>query len=118
MNFMDFRHFLGNQTSLSRADYRAFQLLDYYKYSTQDRYLEGHYEHHFNGFVMNGFPLINKLKSQLVLSAHYLWTPTSLNYLELGVGLEHLLKIIRVDFVMGLQEGNQVSTGIRLGVGF
>ena len=86
MFFMDYRHPIGNQTSLSRTDYRSFQLLDYYKYSTRDRYVEGHYEHHFNGFVMNGFPLINKLKSQLVLSAHYLWTPTSRNYLELGVG--------------------------------
>ena len=118
MFFMDYHHPLGNQTSLSRTDYRAFQLLDYYQYSTRDRYIEGHYEHHFNGFVMNGFPLINKLKSQLVLSAHYLWTPTANNYLELGVGLEHLLKIIRVDFIVGLQEGSQVSTGIRFGFGF
>lgn len=116
--FMDFRHFLGNQTALSRSDYWAFQLLDYYKFSTQDRYLEGHYEHHFNGFIMNGFPLINKLKSQLVLSAHYLWTPTSFNYLELGVGLEHIFKVLRVDFVVGLQENQQVSTGFRFGFGF
>ncbi|HAS40197.1 MAG TPA: hypothetical protein DCS93_06945 [Microscillaceae bacterium] len=118
MFFMDYHHPLGNQTSLSRTDYRAFQLLDYYQYSTRDRYIEGHYEHHFNGFVMNGFPLINKLKSQLVLSAHYLWTPTANNYLELGIGLEHLLKIVRVDFIVGLQEGSQVSTGIRFGFGF
>lgn len=116
--FMDYQHFLGNQTLFSRSDYRAFQLLDYYKFSTQDRYLTGHYEHHFNGFFMNGLPLINKLKSQLVLSAHYLWTPTASNYLELGVGLEHILKFIRVDFVVGLQEGQQVSSGIRLGLGF
>ncbi|OJJ21841.1 hypothetical protein BKI52_10310 [marine bacterium AO1-C] len=118
MFFMDYRHPIGNQTSLSRTDYRSFQLLDYYKYSTRDRYVEGHYEHHFNGFVMNGFPLINKLKSQLVLSAHYLWTPTSRNYLELGIGLEHLFKIMRVDFIVGLQEGNQVSSGFRFGFGF
>lgn len=118
MYFMDFRHFSGNQTGLLKSSGNAFQLLDYYRYSTQDRYLEGHYEHHFNGFVMNGFPLINKLKSQLVLSANYLWTPTSRNYLELGIGLEHIFKIMRFDFIVGLQEGNQVSSGFRFGLGF
>lgn len=118
MSFMDFRHFSGNQTGLIKGNSDSFQLLDYYKYSTQDRYLEGHFEHHFNGFIMNGFPLINKLKSQLVASAHYLWTPTSLNYLELGVGLEHIFKVIRFDFVVGLQEGNQISSGFRFGFGF
>ncbi|EAY30239.1 DUF5686 and carboxypeptidase regulatory-like domain-containing protein [Microscilla marina] len=118
MYFMDFRHFSGNQTGLLKGSSNAFQLLEYYRYSTQDRYLEGHYEHHFNGFVMNGFPLINKLKSQLVISANYLWTPTSLNYLELGIGLEHILKIMRFDFIVGLQEGNQVSSGFRFGFGF
>lgn len=118
MYLTDFQHFTGNQTLLSSKSYQAFQLLEYYKYSTQDRYLEGHYAHHFNGFVMNGIPLINRLKAQLVLSANYLWTPQALNYLELGIGLENIFKIYRVDIITSIQEGQQMSIGARIGFGF
>jgi len=37
---------------------------------------------------------------------------------ELGVGLEHILKFLRADFYTGFQSGAKVRTGLRLGFGF
>ncbi|RNI28573.1 DUF5686 and carboxypeptidase regulatory-like domain-containing protein [Rufibacter latericius] len=115
--FMDFRHFSGNRTILS-GDFSGFQLLDYYRFSTQKTYVEAHYSHHFNGFILNKLPLIRKLKWQEVGSVNYLHTDAAGHYLELGVGLEHLFKVFRVDFVTGFQERQKVSSGIRIGYGF
>ena len=105
------------------ADFAQFQLLDYYQYSTRARYVEAHYNHHFNGFIFNKVPLLRRLKWQEVFTLNYLYTPTAGNYLELGAGIEHIFGLGRVDFYTRLQAGsNQPSlganTGLRLGLGF
>jgi hypothetical protein len=117
MRLMDFRHFSGNRTIFA-GEYTGFQLLDYYRYSTRHRYLEGHFEHHFNGFLFNKVPLFRRLKWQEVVSLHYLNTRESNNYLELGLGVEHIFKVLRVDFVTSFQEQQKVRTGLRIGLGF
>ncbi|MBF8965404.1 carboxypeptidase-like regulatory domain-containing protein [Pontibacter sp. FD36] len=117
MRLMDYRHFNGNRTIFAGV-YTGFQLLDYYRYSTNSRYLEGHYEHHFNGFLFNKIPLFRRLKWQEVVSLHYLNTRKSENYLELGLGIEHIFKVLRVDFFTSFQERQKVHTGVRVGFGF
>ena len=117
MTFIDYRHFSGNQTFLA-GNFSQFQLLDYYRFSTNNTYLEAHYDHHFNGFIFNKIPLFRKLKWQEVASLNYLTTPQAGHYVELGAGVEHILKVFRVDFYTALQSGQRLGTGFRLGVGF
>ena len=117
VTFIDYRHFSGNQTLLA-ADFRQFQLLDYYRFSTNDSYVEGHYSHHFNGFIFNKVPLLRRLKWQEVASLNYLRTAQAGHYLELGAGIEHIFKVVRVDFYTALQSGQKLGTGLRVGVGF
>ena len=117
LTFADYRHFSGNRTLLA-ADFSQFQLLDYYQYSTRAHYVEGHYSHHFNGFIFNKLPLFRRLKWQEVFSLNYLYTPTASHYLELGAGIEHIFGLGRVDFFTSLQSGQNVGTGLRLGLGF
>ncbi|WP_310396780.1 DUF5686 and carboxypeptidase regulatory-like domain-containing protein [Hymenobacter sp.] len=117
MTFADYRHFSGNQTILT-GSFSNFQLLDYYRFSTNNTYLEAHYDHHFNGFFLNNIPLLRKLKWQEVASLNYLRTARVGHYVELGVGIEHILKVVRVDFYGALQSGERVGTGLRLGFGF
>lgn len=117
MTFADYRHFSGNRTLLA-SNFSEFQLLDYYQYSTRASYFEGHFDHHFNGFFFNRLPLLRSLKWQEVVSLNYLHTAQIGHYLELGAGVEHIFKIARVDFYTGLQSGERVGTGVRVGLGF
>ena len=117
LTFVDYRHFAGNQTLLS-GNFSEFQLLDYYRFSTNNTYLEAHYDHHFNGFIFNKVPLFRKLKWQEVASFNYLTTAQAGHYMELGAGIEHILKVLRVDFYSALQSGQRLGTGFRVGVGF
>lgn len=117
MTFIDYRHFSGNRTILT-GDFSDFQLLDYYRFSTNNSYFEGHYNHHFNGFILNKVPLLRRLKWQEVASLNYLHTAAAGHYLELGVGIEHIVKVLRVDFYTALQSGERLGTGLRFGLGF
>ena len=115
--FMDYKHFGGNRT-IYAGGFGGFQLLDYYRYSTSNSYLEAHYSHEFNGFIFNKVPLFRRLKWQEVVTINYLRTQESNNYLELGVGIEHIFKILRVDFITSFQSKEKVGSGIRVGFGF
>ncbi len=117
LTFIDYRHFAGNQTLLT-GSFDQFQLLDYYRFSTRRSYFEAHYDHHFNGFIFNKVPLFRRLKLQEVVSLNYLTTPQAGQYVELGAGVEHLLKVLRVDFYTALQSGQKLGTGFRVGYGF
>ena len=117
MTFIDYRHFSGNQTILA-GNFSNFQLLDYYRFSTNNTYLEAHYDHHFNGFFFDRIPLLRKLKWQEVASFNYLTTAQAGHYLELGAGIEHIFKVVRIDGYSALQSGQRLGTGLRVGLGF
>ncbi|CAN5576748.1 DUF5686 and carboxypeptidase regulatory-like domain-containing protein [soil metagenome] len=124
LTFIDFKHFNGNRTIINTGQ-NNFQLLDYYFYSTDGSCLEGHLEHHFNGFIFNKIPFIRQLKWQAVSVINYLFTDDLPHYIELGAGIEHIFKVGRIDFYRSFQP--QVSSerniensrwGIRFGIGF
>lgn len=118
MYFPDFEHFSGNITFLARFTLGNYQLLDYYRFSTQKSYVMGHYEHHFNGFIINKMPLLRKTKVQAVATINYLSSPHLSNYTEWGIGLEHILKILRVDFFTSYIRDDHQAYGIKVGLGF
>lgn len=119
MYFPDFQHFNGNQTYLRQpAGDRLFQLLNYYLYSTRERFVQAHLEHHFNEFIFNKIPFAKHLNLQAVASANYLTTPALGHYYELGVGIEHIFKFMRIDFYTAFRNGENDGSGIRIGAGF
>jgi hypothetical protein len=118
LTFIDYRHFAGNRTALTIDFERQFQLLDYYRYSTDEHYAIGHFSHHFNGFFFNKIPAFRQLKWQEVATLNYLYTPAAGHYAELGLGIEHIFKALRVDFFTALQSSERLNSGIRIGVGF
>jgi hypothetical protein len=97
----------------------TFSLLNYYDLVV-DQFLVGHFEHHFNGIILNRIPLINKLKLRSVItfrgvignvsdtnrsinrSSIIYNTPTDLYY-EYGFGIENIgfgnLRIFRIDCI-------------------
>ncbi len=113
ISFIDFKHFNGNQTHVGTSIryLNVFNFLPYYSNSTNDAYLELHSEYDDNGFVMNKLPLINKLKSNLILGYHSLAVPNRNPYSEVTIGLDNLgfgkAKIFRLDYIKSFQNGIQ-----------
>jgi hypothetical protein len=113
----DYTHFNGNQLFLANDYLNSFQLLPYYKYSNVERfYAKAHVEHHFNGLLTNKIPLFRRLNWHLVTGANSVYLSKDQYYIEPFVGLENVFKILRIDFLWGIEKGQPSSTGIRLGL--
>ena len=103
----------GNQTFF--LDRTAFSCMDYYEFIS-DRWVSGYFEHNFNGFFLGKIPLIKELDLREVATVKAAWgTLSQANsqnapylmpaqsgtletpYVEVGVGLSNILRILRVD---------------------
>jgi hypothetical protein len=121
ISFVDYKHFNGNQTHIGQTEryLDVFNLLPYYSNSTNDSYFEAHMEHNDKGYIMNKIPLLNKLKSTMVLGFHTLAIPNSKPYSEFTAGLDNLgfgkFKLFRVDYVRSYQNGYK-SDGVIFGL--
>ena len=114
--YPDYIHFEGNQLFAYRPSITRFLLLDYYDFSTPDRYAEAHLEHNFMGFITNKIPIIRKFKLQEIVDVNYLYTPALKNYTELGLGLQYLN--IRLMYGRSFNSGSNNRSAIRLGISF
>ena len=102
--FMDNLQANGNQllfpidTGLS-----SFNLLEYYKFHTNDKYAEMHLEHDFRGAILGQIPLINKLNFHLVVGAKALFMADNKPYTEYAVGLANVgfgkWRLLRIEYV-------------------
>lgn len=114
--FMDFKHFDGNRVLFGSNFESHFQALDYYKASTTSAYYEGHFQHHFRGFIFNKIPGIRKLKLHEVVGVHALYNKDFENWVEFDVGIENIFKIIRIDFITGIGSQQNTRHAIRVGI--
>jgi hypothetical protein len=113
--FMDYMHFNGNQTLFSNLEPTNFMLLDYYKYSTNDYFLQAHAVYNLEGFILNKIPALKLLRLEEVISFHYLKNNLISNYAELGFGVQRLF--IRLEFVTAYSSATKLNSGIRLRMG-
>ncbi len=111
ISFVDYKHFNGNQTHIANGESytNVFNLLPYYVASTNNSFFESHFEYNDKGYILNKIPLLNKLKSQLVLGFHNLAVPNRKPYQEISVGLDNLgfgkFRLLRLDYVRSYQNG-------------
>lgn len=98
----------------------TFSLMNYYDFVT-DTYISGHFEHHFNGLILNKIPLIKNLKLRSLITFKTVYgtisdeniainksnityvAPTDKLYYEYGFGLENIgyanIRPVRIDFI-------------------
>ncbi len=118
IEFMDYKHFDGNQTLLANNNYlNSFKILPYYTFSTNNWYTEAHIEHHFNGFIFNKIPILKKSTLQEVVGFHTLYNDKINGYYELNFGIENIFKIIRLDYVLGYGLNSDFNQGFVIGLG-
>jgi hypothetical protein len=124
----------GNETyALNKF---SFNMMNYYEFAS-DQWVSLTLEHHFNGFFLNHIPLMRKLKWREVAygkgligslsntnKAGEFSFPDGLSdvrkpYYEVGVGIENIFKIIRIDAIWRLSyldNPNIDKFGIRAGL--
>ncbi|MGY0426480.1 MAG: DUF5686 family protein [Polaribacter sp.] len=102
--FMDYLQPNGNQLVFSLdSQSSSFELLDYYKFYTNDKYAEAHAEYNFKGAILRKIPLLNKLNLYLITGAKSLFTADKKPYTEYSVGLDNIgfgkWRFLRVNYV-------------------
>ncbi|MCX6318488.1 MAG: DUF5686 and carboxypeptidase regulatory-like domain-containing protein [Bacteroidetes bacterium] len=113
----DYNHFNGNISSLASEYLNSFQLLPIYQFSNTDRfYALAHIEHNFKGFLTNKIPGFRKLNLYLVTGANSFYLSKERRYTEFFVGLDNILKQLRIDFVQSWLNGKSWQNGIRVGL--
>ncbi|MDO1448662.1 DUF5686 and carboxypeptidase regulatory-like domain-containing protein [Rhodocytophaga aerolata] len=115
--FMDFKHFLGNRTPFATSDpVGSFRLLDYYQFSTSDKYFTANVHYHFRKFLVTAFPIIRMTGIRENVFVNYLASPTSNNYTEIGYSIDGILRIFRLEAAASFQNGKYQDYGFRIGI--
>ncbi|GAB3028588.1 DUF5686 and carboxypeptidase regulatory-like domain-containing protein [Spirosoma pulveris] len=118
--FPDFKHFEGNQFFFQQGDVvSTYRLLPYYQYSTAKRFAEAHVLAEFRKFFVTQLTVVRLLGLKENLFVHYLYTPASENYTEVGYGLDGLipqvLPFFRVEVISQWQDAKYQGLGFRIG---
>ncbi len=117
MAFTDFKHFTGNQLRYTTADpVGSFRLLEYYRHSTNDRYLAANVHYGFRKFIITQLPAVWMLGMRENLFVNYLNTPTSQNYFEVGYSLDKIFRFFRLEAVASFQDGKYKDFGVLIGI--
>jgi len=115
--FMDFKHFMGNETPfLLNNPIGGYRLLSYYNYSTANQFFSGITYYQFRKFLLTQSPLLRLTGVKEMIFLTYLATPYSNNYFELGYGIDNLLRVLRVEAAVAFQEGSYLGWGIKIGI--
>jgi hypothetical protein len=111
----------GNQSFF--YDEHACNLMNYYEF-VSDQWISASYTHHFDGLLFNRIPLIRKLCWRELVhlrgvygtlsekNQNYSYFPGQMRsfgkepYWEVGVGVENILKVLRIDAIWRLSHLN------------
>lgn len=105
-----------------------FNLMNYYEFASTE-WVDVFYEHNFQGLILNRIPLLKRMNMRLAVTGKMAWGriqnenieipefigQSEIPYVEVGVGLDNVFKVIRVDFVKRLTHTGGVGAdyGVR-----
>ncbi|MDR2038390.1 MAG: DUF5686 and carboxypeptidase regulatory-like domain-containing protein [Bacteroidales bacterium] len=111
--FPDYVHFRTAEIPIviNQIGDKTFNLLEYYRFSTSDKYLEAHAYFSTPYLMLKYLPFFRDRLWSEGLQVNYLYTPEIKNYMEIGytIGL-----IWHVGFFVGFENFEYRSMGVRL----
>lgn len=111
--FNDFRHFQAQPLVVGIKDFfPVTQMGDYYRYSTDSYFIEGHFSYHSPFLLLKRLPVVrNRMWSEQLLF-NYIYVPEYKNCVEFGYGIGNLL--YNVGVFAGFEEGVFRTAGMRI----
>lgn len=93
LRVMDYKYQRAGDPFFFTPSMYTYQLLDS-TFPTFRFFIEGHYTHQFNGFIMNRVPLLKKTQIKTMVGGGFLYAPErNYQYSELFCGANRVLKI-------------------------
>jgi hypothetical protein len=117
VEFPDFQHFAGNRFFFQYGDpVGTFRMLDYYRFSTSERYIEAHALAELRQFLLTQSTWFRMMGIKENFFANYLATPYSDHYGELGYALDIGIRFpLRVEVVNSFEGFKYKNTAFRIG---
>ena len=113
----DYQHFNGNRVLTAGPYLNTFQLAPYYANSSIDPFFSIlHLEHRFNGALTNKIPGIRSLNLRLVAGFNAFVVDADRRYLDFFLGVDNILKILRIDHYWGYTAEGYFDRGVRIGI--
>lgn len=129
---MDMKHINNNYlNALQTGLFARYRLLDTrtpvegetnisyinpYRFSTRGRYVEGHVINEFKKLLLTQIPLARLYGLKEDIFINYLRSPTLKDYVEIGYGIDGILKAVRLEAVTSYENGKYQRFGVKLGV--
>lgn len=128
---VDLYHPIGNQTIFGDPSKygTSFLMMPYFANSTNRFFVEAHWQHHFQGWLLDKIPGIRRLNMKEVLTLNFFHTERAVSdqqeqsrepYWELGFGFENIgfkvFRPLRFDVVNSFKGGKYHSTGVVIGI--
>jgi len=117
--FADYKHF-GTNTPfiIGTSEGSTFRLIDFYDYSTNKSYFEGHARIENDRILLKRLPVLNKTLMREVLYLNYLATEGNKPYYEVGYGLNQIFLMFNLEIFTGFKGASHEYTGIKIGIPF
>lgn len=114
----DYWHLMGNESNTLTNMVNSFQLANYYELSNKhESFGFAHIDYHLNGLLSNKVPFLKKYNIFFVTGTNVMYAGSNNNYVEAYFGLENILKIFRVDFIAGFENGSKPTGAVKFGFG-
>jgi hypothetical protein len=115
--FTDFKHFNTQNLPVSLGNFTSvFSLLDYYKYSSSDYFVEGHFQYSTSRLLIKYIPLISNRLWTENLYVHFLHNENITNYTETGYSLNNVGLIGSLGIFAGFTDGKFNNAGFRVAI--
>ncbi|MCA1762661.1 MAG: DUF5686 family protein [Flavobacteriales bacterium] len=117
MDFMDFAHFMGNETVFTRySQMSGYSIAPFYQFSTDREYLSTYINYEFRQFLFTNITALRLTGVKENININHLITPSVNNYTEVSYSVDNIFRFFRIDVTTAFIDGQYADFRIQLGI--